>query len=817
LDLLTRLDPSAATLKSAQSRTAQFDQVAGAFRAATQRRAVVALIEDVHWTDPATLDLLTELARDAAGRRILFVVTYRPEALGEEDPRAASVARLKRLSGATTIVLRPLARPEIRRLIGARLERGALAPETVARIEEISEGNPLFAEELVENAIESVRVHDGRPVLPISIRAAVLARAHPLDESDRTVLAQAAVVGRRFSIDLLAAMLDVPRDRVLISLQRARSARLIVEEDEGDFSFRHALTREAIYDTFLVAQRRVLHRRIAGFLEALPATRRCVQDLAHHWWAARDPAKAIEYGEAAGDAAFAVFSNEEAARYFGYCREFLEANSAQAGRIYLKLGYAQVRCDSWALGARSHSEAVDAFRSAGDLEGECDATEELVSARFALGDSQCCDPLLDLLGRIPDDKETHALRARVEIYLAHVYSTMGRFAEASAVLAAADLGAVRLRPRSLTQYQATRASLAAARADVEEYRAAMAEALALSPAHSEANRRAIILSNLAQALTDLGRVDDAARVLDDAEALARADDFRQTLLYCTMTRAAAAFLTGRLHEARERVEAALGAESDYERVRPRISALGVAVALLLRDDALLARCYDESLVRSHPLEVAAPYAELMASRGRLPDALALLRAALQRPVSARNPFPTYVAVARLGESGDLAAARGAVAEIASCPQDVVFKAVLPLFDAIVAQRFGFPGRVAEAAATAFHDLRFPVWEAEALELSQRHAEAAQIYRQIGAVRRVKRDDRPAPQDLPADDIRLSPREQEVATHAARGLSNSEIASELCVSTKAVEKHLSSIYQKLGVSSRSKLVLHMAAKQASSAP
>jgi predicted ATPase len=97
LDLLARLDPSATTLKSAQSRTAQFDQVAGAFRAATQRRAVVALIEDVHWTDPATLDLLAELAWDAAGRRILFVVTYRPEALGEEDSRAASVARLKRV------------------------------------------------------------------------------------------------------------------------------------------------------------------------------------------------------------------------------------------------------------------------------------------------------------------------------------------------------------------------------------------------------------------------------------------------------------------------------------------------------------------------------------------------------------------------------------------------------------------------------------------------------------------------------------------------------------------------------------------------
>ncbi|MGC1380809.1 MAG: AAA family ATPase [Candidatus Baltobacteraceae bacterium] len=812
LDLLERLDPRAAVLHSAPSRAEQFAPIVEGFRRQSERRTIVALVEDLHWTDPATIDLLAAVTREAANRRLLIVATYRPEAVGDDDPLTASVARLERLAATSTIELQPLNRPEMRALVSGVLDRSdALSPDVVARIADLSEGNPLFAEELLENALERARVGATGDALPASVRAAVLERARPLSEGDRNVLAQAAVIGRHFTLDLLEATLDAERDAILGSLQRARNLQLIFEEGEGAFGFRHALTREAIYDSFLDAQKSALHLRIARVLEAMPLTQRSTHYLAYHWYAAGDAVKAMLYGEAAGDAAMAVFSSGEAVRYFGYCRRFAGDSSAASGRVRMKLGNAYVRSGSWALAAQMFGEAIEILREIGDLEGECEATEELATALFGRGSGECCEPVLRLCERIAGLAEARNVLSRLHIFAAHVHSAMGRFDEASEALAAADVGAVADRPRSLTQYYATRASLAAAKADRVAYRAAMGEALALCPIESKAYLRAIVLSNTAQGLADLGALDEAEAALADAEAIARTGDFRQTLLYCTAMRASIGLLRGRLREARRCVEEALAAEADYERVRPIVAAVGAAAGLLLADQALVARCYDESFaVSANALVVAAAFAEHLVASGRTSDARELLRLVLDEPVSARNPFAAYVAIARFGDDADAGRAREVVAEVAGYEQDVVFKAALLLFDAIRAQRSGDAAAAAiygAAAAAAFGRLGFPLWEAQALELAGKPDAASSLFFRAGAVQHVRRMNlQNKAQEWPRT---LSPREREVASCIARGLSNAEIAAELSVSTKAVEKHLSSIYQKLGFSSRSKLLAYMA--------
>jgi predicted ATPase len=179
------------------------------------------------------------------------------------------IARLESLHGASRISLQPLTGHELRQVIdNALVEPASLPTETLAAVAQLSDGNPLFAEELLKNALEPRPAGSSAAGLPTSIRAAVLERLEPLSAAEFEILAQAAVIGRRFSAAVLEATLDAPREEVRRTLARARTLQLIVEESSDDFRFRHALTREAIYESFLGIQRRELHRRIALHLEA---------------------------------------------------------------------------------------------------------------------------------------------------------------------------------------------------------------------------------------------------------------------------------------------------------------------------------------------------------------------------------------------------------------------------------------------------------------------------------------------------------------------------------------------------------------------
>jgi DNA-binding NarL/FixJ family response regulator len=150
--------------------------------------------------------------------------------------------------------------------------------------------------------------------------------------------------------------------------------------------------------------------------------------------------------------------------------------------------------------------------------------------------------------------------------------------------------------------------------------------------------------------------------------------------------------------------------------------------------------------------------------------------------------------------------------------DRVFKATLPLFDAIVAKRLGnrkIAERCGVLAATRFGELGFPLYEAMARELCGDVESAAATYRRIGAVRPLRELSgraltAPPTDAAPRSAASLTKRERDVADLVIRGLSNPEIAARLDVSTKAVEKNLTSIYRKTGISSRSKLIAHVAA-------
>jgi DNA-binding CsgD family transcriptional regulator len=172
-------------------------------------------------------------------------------------------------------------------------------------------------------------------------------------------------------------------------------------------------------------------------------------------------------------------------------------------------------------------------------------------------------------------------------------------------------------------------------------------------------------------------------------------------------------------------------------------------------------------------------------------------------------------VARIGDPDDLGRARDAVSCYAAYPQDVVYKATLPLFDAIAARRRGDVRNVrgpAELAAQAFRELGCPLWEAEACELAGRVPDAAIIYRRIGAVDPLRRIEvaRMSPAVGSTRAGVLTPRERDVALLVAAGKGNRATAERLAISEKAVEKYLTSIYTKLGMTSRAQLAAYVAA-------
>jgi tetratricopeptide (TPR) repeat protein len=440
-------------------------------------------------------------------------------------------------------------------------------------------------------------------------------RLCPVEPWAQDVLAQAAVIGRRFTTELLEATLGLPRERILLALQHARQRQLIVEEPSG-FSFRHALTREAIYDNFLAAQLREFHRRIAQALEAAPGEG-SVADLAYHWFSAKDHQKAARYCEAAANEAKRVFANEEAVRYFEYALQSVEPRSAQAGRIGTELGWAYSRQGMFSLSVGAHEGAQAVFRHLGDLAAECAACIERVGALYRLQAANRTGPLDELRSRI-EAAGDRALLARCDLSLAQVYALRSQTDEAAAILE--RLEPQHLDPALLTVYHATRATLAGRVADVERLGASVQAAVRAAEAPELVSRRAIVLSNAASALSDLGRFDEADRYFAETEALARACTFKPTLMFTLATRSHQAPLRGTVDAARDDVVAALSIGIEYEVAQSFVATVGTTVGTLLDDESLVDRCFDEDLARAHVVRIAAAFADRWYRLGRAGDA-----------------------------------------------------------------------------------------------------------------------------------------------------------------------------------------------------
>lgn len=286
---------------SAQPNPARvFEAVLTLLEGLAESTPVLLAIEDAHWADQSSRDLLAFLSRALTGR-VVIVVTFRTDELHRRHPLRPLLADLERQPCAVRIDLRPLRRNELVEQLAA-IQESHPDPELVEEIWERSEGNPFYAEELLI-ADESCER------LPQSVRESTLGRIDALPEEHQAVLRVAAAVGRDVDDALLLELTGLPRDDFDRIMRDLVGASLLVPTGDG-YRFRHALLQEVVYDELLPGERVRLHVRIAEHLEAEAvgggAEPGVAAELAHHWWRARRAPEALTASVAAALSAEAI-------------------------------------------------------------------------------------------------------------------------------------------------------------------------------------------------------------------------------------------------------------------------------------------------------------------------------------------------------------------------------------------------------------------------------------------------------------------------------------------------------------------------------
>ncbi len=283
---------------------------------------VLMVLEDAHWADASTRDLLSFLLSRRFSGRFLCLVTFRSDEMHRRHPLRQRVAEWVRLPGVERIQVEPLPPGAVRGMVAQIIDTpgAALAErydDDIERIVQRSQGNPFYVEELVGAFL------GGGWSLPEDLADLLLVRLERLDEAARAVVRVASAAGQRVPHDLLAAVSPLDGDQLDLALRTAIEAHVMVLTGESEYAFRHALLGEAVYDDLLPGERMRLHTAYAEAVRRL-RDHRGAAELARHALASHDLPTALEASVAAGEQAMQSGGPEEAARHFGKALEIFD-------------------------------------------------------------------------------------------------------------------------------------------------------------------------------------------------------------------------------------------------------------------------------------------------------------------------------------------------------------------------------------------------------------------------------------------------------------------------------------------------------------
>jgi ATP/maltotriose-dependent transcriptional regulator MalT len=843
-----------------EARARLFEQVLVLLERLAEPAPVILVIEDAHWADRSSRDLLAFLIRNQrALDHVLIVVSYRSDELHRTHPLRPLIAELARIDWVERIDLPRLTRREAGELT-ARILGRAPDPAYLDRLYRRTEGNPFFLETLLDCAYDG----GGELQLPDSLRDLLLISVQKLPEESQEVLRVASAGGARVGHGLLAAVTGLGSDGLSRALRPAVTANTLVTDDDA-YVFRHALIREAVHEDLLPGEHGRVHARFAEAIDADPSLvppHRAAVEMAHHWYSAHAVTWALTSAwQAAAQAGRAVAQAERLtllARVLELWDQVPDA-AEQIGADHARVLEEAVQA------ADDAGEAERGIAFAGAALKELDPAQEPVRVALmlymraifgqGLGRPGDADDLAQALALVPAEVSPSA-RARILLACGKFGSrhkardkaaaqealTLARQAgdaglEASALmrlaLIAADPGGM-ASPGSEALELLARARAFAEQAKVYPplLRAAINESHLLEGAGEHEAAAAVarqgitraeayglsrtsgtfLAINLAEPLLALGRWDEAIEVID------RATELSPPPLHGSSLQVVA----GLIAVARGDLDTGAGSAA---------AARAVLTAAPYKDQ--------------HHLPLALLEAELRLTAGDAAGAMAAIGDALDRfdlPTSSpRYVWPVLVTGVRACAAA-VRADPAAEPDAASAPMARIrgYAEKLESFGPVQhAHRLTFTAETLETdrtawdeAAAAWEAVRQPYPQAEALFRAARAALAegdrdgavARLRRaaaladglRLGPLgdeiarlsHRVRPGDDHAPSGAGADGeagleppLGLTARELEVLCLVAEGRSNREIAGELFISAKTASVHVSNILAKLGVGSR----------------
>ncbi|MFE4667386.1 AAA family ATPase [Streptomyces sp. NPDC056716] len=328
-------DQADARERSGGGRLRLFEGMAALLAELAERAPLLLVLEDLHWADQSSRDLLRfllsrgVLQRAAGGaptHRLAVLASYRADDLHRRHPLRPLLAELVRLPSVERLELRPMPDAEVATLVrGLRGLRGGPLPDTtLRRIVERAEGNAFYAEELL------AATGSGDGGVPSGLADVLLIRFEELSDIAQQVLRTASVAGRRVAHDTLRAAVGLPDDVLEEALREAVGRQLLLPGDDDTYAFRHALAREAVYADLLPGERSRLHGAFARVLAARGRTAESAAERAHHSRESHDLAEAFAASLEAADHARRVGAPAEELRHLEAVLELWSAVDADA-------------------------------------------------------------------------------------------------------------------------------------------------------------------------------------------------------------------------------------------------------------------------------------------------------------------------------------------------------------------------------------------------------------------------------------------------------------------------------------------------------
>ncbi|HEU0073408.1 MAG TPA: AAA family ATPase [Dehalococcoidia bacterium] len=463
---VSRIVPEVRDLLQAEPRAASdpeedrwrlLNAVTAFLRSAASAQPLAVVLEDLHWADSGTLDLLLHVARNLQDSCLLIVGTYRDEEVNRTHPLSTTLEELRRTGNFLRLPLRGLTVDEVHRMYEAIREN----PVPLGQAELVhnqTEGNPLFVQEVLRYLVdEGIVVYEGgryvargdATAMPDGLRDVVGRRLNGLSETTNHVLLVAAVIGREFRLDLLQQAVGLSEEDLLQSLQEATDRAIIEQQTvvgQLGFSFRHALFRQTLYEEIFAPRRIRLHQLVGRVLEEAYPQRleEHAAELAEHFSHSTensDLEKAVHYSEAAARYASSVFAYGEAVRHLHQAiraQEILEPDDgAKLCDLLLELGRAQIPAgEPQAAATTTADRAYDYAMGLQDSRRVCDAALAAIDAldHYGLGSSHST-PEYRRWAEVASQHAEHGTwqQVKAEVALAAVAETSGQpYADARA-------------------------------------------------------------------------------------------------------------------------------------------------------------------------------------------------------------------------------------------------------------------------------------------------------------------------------------------------------------------------------------------------